>query len=294
MPASLAPSNRTNAIGLRLLNNGVTIVARDLRVSADTLYMKAYQIVNGGQTSHVIFNQAEVLDDSVWIPIRVIGTQDDDLTTAVVTATNSQTPVAAQELNARSQFERDLERYFNTFTGSQALFYERRSRQYSETTGIEKVRIITRDQIVRAFAAMFLDEPHRATGYVPTLMDQLGGRIFNDEHKLEPYYAAAFGYYKLEFFWRNRQLDAQYKPGRWQVLMGARYLALGSDVGQLNSREIATRATELADILWSDDGALELFKQAIQAVDAGTDGNWERDHMRNQPTTQDILLNLSD
>jgi hypothetical protein len=275
-----------------ILNNGLTIVARDIRVTGDKLFMRGYQVVNGGQTSHVLFDEKASLDENVWVPIRIIGTDDDDLTTAVVTATNSQTPVSAQELHSRSQFERDLERYFATFSGAQTLHYERRTRQYSEATEIEKVRIITRDQLVRAFAATFLDEPHRATGYVPTLMDQLGTRIMREDHKHEPYYAAAYAHYRLEFFWRNKQLEPLYKPGRWQVLMAARHLGVGSDVGAPASREVATNATELMKILWDDKKALALFRDAIAAVDAAVDHHWRRDFMRNQPTTLSVLTHL--
>lgn len=289
--ASIAETLQSSARDrFAILNNGVTIVARDLRVTGDKLYMRAYQVVNGGQTSHVLFNEQDAIDESVWIPIRVVGTDDDDLTTAVITATNSQTPVAAQELNSRSQFERDLEQFFNTFTGAKALYYERRSRQYSDVTDIEKVRIITRDQLVRAFAAMLLDEPHRSTGYVPALMDELGGRLFSEDHKLEPYYAAAFAHYKLEFFWRNKQLDAKYKPARWQILMAARHRAIGSKVGYLNSREAADKANRLNQRLWNDADALKLFEDAIRVVDQAVAGNWKRDHMRNRPTTHDVLL----
>jgi hypothetical protein len=294
------PVNREIAETLRspqrdrfpILNNGVTIVARDLKVTGDKLNMRAYQVVNGGQTSHVLLNELASLDDSVWVPIRVIGTDDDDLTTAVVTATNNQTPVAAQELNSRSLFERNLERLFATFDGARALYYERRSRQYSGATDIVKVRIVTREQLVRAFAATFLDEPHRATGYVPTLMEQLNVRLLNQDHMLEPYYAAAFAHYKLEFFWRNQQLEPRHKPGRWQILMAARHLSIGRTVGQLNSKEVAEKAMDLCSTLWNEVEALELFKSAIEVVDQATQGKWERDHMRNLPTTQDVLGRL--
>ena len=275
-----------------ILNNGVTVVARGVRVTADKVWMEDYQVVNGGQTSHVLFNEQDHLDETVWVPIRVIATADDELTTAVVTATNSQTPVEAQELHARSEFERDLERFFNTFEGTKALYYERRARQYSNATDIEKVRIITRDQAVRAYAAMFLNEPHRATGYVPALMDQLSERIFNDTHKLEPYYASSFAHYKLEFFWRNKQIEPQYKPGRWQILMAARHLAVGPAVGTPNSMEIATHSGALNSVLWNDAMSLDLFKRAIEVVNRGVAANWKRDHMRNAPTTQDILRAL--
>lgn len=277
-----------------VLNNGVTLVARELRVTGDKLYMESYQVVNGGQTSHVLFNTRQELDETVFVPIRVIGTDDEDLTTAVITATNSQTPVAAQELNSRSQVERDLERLFNAYEGARALYYERRSKQYAHVNDIEKVRIVTRDQLVRSFAAVWLDEPHRATGYVPALMEQLGGRIMAPDHRHELYYAAAFANYKLEFFWRNRQLDPAYKPGRWQILMVARHVAVGSTVGFLNSGEAAKRADAFGDELWDDKRSLELFKTSIGHVETAVGGNLRRDHMRNQPTTQDVLKALGE
>ena len=275
-----------------VLNNGVTIVARELRTTADKVYIEDYQIVNGGQTSHVLFQERDALTDRVFIPIKVISTEDEALTTAVITATNSQTPVKTEELNARAEFERRLERFFETYDGPRALHYERRSKQYSENTDIEKVRIITRQQLVRAFAAMFRDEPHRATGYVPGLMGQLGEQIFKDEHALDPYYASAFAHYKLEFFWRNQQLTAESKPGRWQILMAARHLAVGRQVGPLNSKEAIRNANKLSEVLWLEKDAVALFEEAIVVVARATSGTWERDHMRNEPTTQDVLRAL--
>ena len=147
--------------GFAVLNNGVTIVARVLRTTGDKIYIEDYQIVNGGQTSHVLFNERDALTDEVFVPIKLISTENDELTTAVITATNSQTAVKAEELNARATFERRLEQFFDTYEGPKALYYERRSKQYRDSPEIEKVRIVTRQQLVRAFAATFRDEPHR-------------------------------------------------------------------------------------------------------------------------------------
>ena len=55
-----------------LMNNGLTIIARDLHPTGDKFRVEDYQIVNGCQTSHVLFDQRESLDDSVTIPIRLI------------------------------------------------------------------------------------------------------------------------------------------------------------------------------------------------------------------------------
>jgi hypothetical protein len=58
-------------------------------------------------------------------------------------------------------------------------------------------------QLVRAFAAMFRNLPHRTTRNYKTLLRDVGTDIFNKEHRLEPYYVAAFAYYRLEFLFRN-------------------------------------------------------------------------------------------
>ena len=121
-----------------VLNNGVTIVARVLRTTGDKIYIEDYQIVNGGQTSHVLFNERDSVTDTVFVPIKLISTENDDLTTAVITATNSQTAVKAEELNARATFERRLEQFFETYDGPKALYYERRSKQYRDSPEIEK------------------------------------------------------------------------------------------------------------------------------------------------------------
>ncbi|CAN5225251.1 hypothetical protein BH20ACT13_BH20ACT13_05950 [soil metagenome] len=91
---------------------------------------------------------------------------------------------------------------------------------------------------------------------------------------------------------RRKPIGSPYKPGRWQILMAARRLAIGSEVGALNSKDVASHSASLNTTLWDDGKALALFKQAVTTVDGAVGGNWKRDHMRNQPTTQDVLRSL--
>ena len=44
-----------------VLNNGITIVVRDLRVTANSFHLTDYQVVNGAQTSNVLFVNRDVL-----------------------------------------------------------------------------------------------------------------------------------------------------------------------------------------------------------------------------------------
>src|SRR5690606_12983936 len=126
-----------------------------------------YQIVNGCQTSHVIYYNLEKIDTKkVAIPVKIIVTADDSITNELIKATNNQTKVEREELLALSDFQKRLEEFYNTFTKkSQRLYYERRSDQYAYNNDIEKVRIVNIRNQIKSFSAMFLNLPHLAKAY---------------------------------------------------------------------------------------------------------------------------------
>jgi hypothetical protein len=61
------------------MNNGITIIAKTLRSTGNRIYIEDYQIVNGCQTSHVLYDQRSNLDQSVLVPLRVIASRDSSL-----------------------------------------------------------------------------------------------------------------------------------------------------------------------------------------------------------------------
>jgi hypothetical protein len=195
-----------------VLNNGVTVVGRALQTTGNKFVLTDYQIVNGCQTSHVLFDERDMLQPDVQIPLKVIATSDEDIISSIITATNRQTQVTTEDLYALSSFLKRLEALFESYPDKKKLFYERRSKQYSAMAGIEKVRIISKPQQIRSFAAMFLDDPHRASRYYSDLRAQVGNKIFHEDHKLEPYYGAAYAFYKLEYLFRNGSLPCTTSP----------------------------------------------------------------------------------
>ena len=200
-----------------LMNNGITIIARTLRTVANRFHIEDFQIVNGCQTSHVLFDQREKIDDSVMIPVRLIATQNEDVINSIIRATNRQTEVKEEQFFALAEFPKKLELYFQTFDNGKKLFYERRSRQYASLS-IEKTRIVTPGNVIRAFAAMFLQEPHRTTRNYSALKAKVGTEIFAERHRLEPYYVASFALYKLECLFRAGRLEPKYKVARYHML----------------------------------------------------------------------------
>lgn len=275
-----------------LLNNGVTVVARRVSPTGNKFLLEDYQVVNGCQTSYVLHECRACLTDEVMIPVRLIATQDDNIKNAIIKATNRQTQVSEDQLFALADFPKKLEAYFPTFDGKKKLYYERRSRQYSGVAGVEKVRVISMTHLVRAFAAVFRGLPHRTTRNYKALLRGVGTDIFNKDHRLEPYYVAAFGHYRLEFLFRNQLLQADLKPARYHLLLAYRILVSGEALPAINSHEMARTCNELMINLWDDDGSRAVFETASELVRSVAAGNLHRDNIRTEPFTVALLQQL--
>jgi hypothetical protein len=271
-----------------LMNNGITIIAREMRYTGHRFYIEDFQIVNGCQTSHVLFNQREELDDSVMIPLRLISTQNEGVIESIIRATNRQTAVQPEQFFAVTEFAKQLELFFQSFGDARALFYERRSRQY-DRLDIEKTRIITPKMMIRAFAAAFLNEPHRTTRSYKLLSGRVGTDIFAQGHRLEPYYVAAFLLYRLEYLFRNQRVEAQLKPARFHILLAARLLGNEDVLPRMNSNDMEKYCKKLTDLIWTPAAADDLITHAADAVEYIADGNFDRDNIRTQPFTEQLI-----
>ena len=287
-------SNEKSAFAIR--NNGVTVVAKDLTRTGNQFTLTDFQIVNGCQTSHVIFLNADKVDESVVIPIRIVSTADEDVTKAVIEATNSQTEVSDEQIKSLSDFQKVLEEHYSTYEGDLRLYYERRSRQYASEIGVEKTRIVSIPMQIKSFAAVFLEDPHRAGRYFATLRKIHEDRLFNDDHKLEPYFVAAFMAYRLEFLFRNNLLDTKYKVVRWHLLLAARAIASRSlDVPPLNSRKMGEFCRKIVNDIDETEEACATFELAAHTIEtafAGIGKSLSRDDARDQDSTDCVLIEL--
>jgi hypothetical protein len=161
-----------------LMNNGITIIARNMTHTGSKFVIEDFQIVNGCQTSHVLFDNKDQLDESVLVPLRLIWTQDEEVIEDIIHATNKQTEVASEQFFAITTFARHLEAFFKNFPEGKRLYYERRSRQY-DGLSVEKTRVVPQTSAVRSFAAMFLAEPHNTVRSYKKLSERVGNDIYS-------------------------------------------------------------------------------------------------------------------
>lgn len=275
-----------------LLNNGITIVAREVIPTGNRFVIEDYQIVNGCQTSHVLHEVRDCLTSDVYVPIRLIATDDAEIRNAIITATNRQTEVPDDQLVALSDFPKKLEAYFPTFEGKKRLYYERRSRQYGASADVVKVRVVDMRTLVRAFVAMFLGLPHRTTRDYRALLRNVGTDIFNKDHRLEPYYTAAYAHYRLESMFRNQSVPPELKPARYHLLYAFRLQVAGLRVPSLASGKIVQFCDALTEALWDDDESRRLFDEAVEHVRAVAAGPLDRDNIRTETFTESLLARL--
>lgn len=271
-----------------LMNNGITIIAKSVRQTGTKFVIHNYQVVNGCQTCNVLWANRASLDDSVLVPLRLISTGDEDVIVDIIRATNRQTEVKEEQFYATSDYMKQLESFFETAPATRRLFLERRSKQYANSS-VERTRVVPFNHLIRSFASIVLNEPHRATRNYRQVLDRIPDDILNPAHKPSVYLAAASSLYRLEFLLRNGVLDRRFSPAKYHLLLATRLLIAPGKPVQLNGREAERWASTLIDAYWDQTRSEELFQQAAADIDTLSGGDLSRDKIRTAPFTDQVM-----
>lgn len=274
-----------------LMNNGVTIIAKDLKTVTSKWTVTDYQIVNGCQTSNVLFQNKDVIDDNVLIPIRVIHTTDERIKDLITEATNSQTEIKPDQFASRLKFSRDLETLFPSFLDPYKLYYERRDGQFDRVS-VPKGRIVEPSTVLRSYAAIFREAPHISTKNYRSIRDGIGSEYLVEGHKHLPYYYAAYAWFRLDQMFRSKAILPAYKASRYHILMAANLLINNGPKLYPNSAEIEKRSTAALNILQNDIKSSEIFAQAINIITEVTGGKLTSDVVRTEAVTNAIISKL--
>ncbi len=78
---------------LPLLNNGITIISKKVDKVGTKLKLSDFQIVNGCQSSNVIFENRDVLNDEIYLIVKIIETNEQSVINNIIRANNRQTEV---------------------------------------------------------------------------------------------------------------------------------------------------------------------------------------------------------
>jgi len=257
-----------------VLNNGVTIVASSLKTSGNKFTIKDYQIVNGCQTSNVLFNYIKENEfDNLNLPLKLVYTENEDVKNSIIIATNSQIAIKREQLQAMTEFQKNLELYYNAIKGDGRLFYERRSGQYRSDNSVIKSRIINIQNQIKAFSSIFYENPDRVTTYFGSIVKQNieieNPTIFNPNHTYIIYYMAGLAFYRLDSLFRSKSIDTRFRKVKFFLLMLFRMLINENkfDPTHMNSERKTTEYCQpIIEILNEKDDTLKYFSKAIEIV----------------------------
>lgn len=228
-----------------LYNNGVTIVAHDIHRVSNSFQIQDFQIVNGCQTTNVLFENKDLIGDDTVVPLKLIATKDRDVVTNIIRATNSQTAIEDGVLESQTTFLNRLEDWYNTAekdrSDSQRIYFERRSKQYARNVRVKNI-VSLREQAA-TFIGMFLDAPHNSQNSYPELYRIHESELFlvdpKKSHSPAPYYASGVASVAVDRWLRSltdtdRRRDLQ--PYKYHLLMLLRVSIAGADRPPLNSK----------------------------------------------------------
>lgn len=173
-------------------NNGVTIVARDAELSRGRLRLHGYQIVNGLQTSHILYENRERVAraDDVYVAMKVIVTEDEALAGAVSRSTNRQTDIADLQAERASPIVVRIARAFDqTREPGPGLWLERQPGEHDDVPEEDANRVVELDELVLAMGATVFAKPHWAAGHPAQIHGMVPAQILNDTDQVPVYVA---------------------------------------------------------------------------------------------------------
>lgn len=141
-------------------NNGITVVAKSIDRTGDRFRIEDYQVVNGCQTSNILFNNRAVAA-GVHVPFRLIGTKDDDFISSIIAGTNRQNAVREEQFWALRPFMKNFEEYCQSLDDERRIFFERSENQFRGQK-VEKARIMQPSTLMKTVAATLLNQPNRS------------------------------------------------------------------------------------------------------------------------------------
>lgn len=162
------------------LNNGITITCKNFSYNkshiSPVLSLDEFQIVNGAQTSHSLFEAYREnpgkLDD-VALLVRVYATDRPDIAERVAVATNSQARIQGRDLRANTGVLKKLELAFL----SHGYFFERKRNMHSEKAEDKRIDALKLGQIILAYD---LKEPDKAKSESDSIFDYRFDSVFHN------------------------------------------------------------------------------------------------------------------
>lgn len=253
------------------LNNGITIIAREIRFVGKELTLKDYQIVNGCQTCHVLYDNCNIEGiDELILSVKIIASNDKEIRDKIIIANNSQTEVKREQLLSLLEAQRNIEAYYLAQKKFTKLYYERRSKQYRY--GVEEVtadKVVTIAAQIHAFVSMISGKPHLNRSYYGKIIEQVNVEnkgIFEDNIKPAFYYTCALAAHERTRCFDTGVLPKEYTSVKHHLLLALRLVAIPKEMPDLGSNRAQQYCDELCEVLSDKNKCDDAFRRAAKLI----------------------------
>ncbi|MDR9499370.1 MAG: AIPR family protein [Hydrogenovibrio sp.] len=258
-----------------ILNNGVTVVAKDFsNIRSNEYEICDYYIVNGCQTSNVLFQNASSIesDNSLFVPVKIVHTTNNDVISSIIRSTNRQTPVPDEAFVSLEKFHKRLQEYYQRISQNcfESLYYERRSKEFSGGFDqVERPRIVNLHGLIRSFTSVILNEPQLAMSQNPTvILKEHQSKLFQDDHVHSPYFLASLLLYLFYIYSEEGKISKKYVISRYWICWISRVLLTNSlNLGHMNSAKVDKNCEDIIEKLGNSNFATEILRKSTQVYE---------------------------
>lgn len=207
---------------LPLMNNGITIIAKQAERTGQKIKLTDFQIVNGCQSSNILFKHKDKLSNNTHIIVKIIETADQDIINKIIKATNRQTEVKDEAFEALKPFHKVLEDFYlaQATKSNYPIYYERRSKQYLGSGKIKAHQVITLSNQIKTYVATVFEQPQSTHRYYGELLNSNRNKMFkhDDKGRLIHYYLSAYILNRLEYMFSSGLIYKRFKNFRYHIV----------------------------------------------------------------------------
>lgn len=248
-----------------LLNNGITIVANKVRETGNKIYLENYQIVNGCQTSNVLYENIdnEHIND-IRVLVKMIETSDDDFVKEIVCSTNNQNSVDIENLEALRKCNKELEKYFEALSEkySHKVYYERRINQYKNDISKEMQKISI-EMLAKSYYSVVLEKPEIVASNYGQIREHFGIDIYTEDLNKDLYYISGYLFMRVIERLDAKKIDVKLKKYRFHLmLLIKRLLKKNNDIDIF-----CNNLNDIMNVLDNDKLFDQLFDKSVSIVD---------------------------
>jgi AIPR protein len=244
-------------------------------------------VVNGCQTSHVLFKHRGQLSDEMYLTIKVIETTDIDLYGRIIATTNSQSQVTKEAFATIKPYHKTLEDFFNAMRGSgYEFYYERRPHQFDEQEEIRQNTIVSAPTLIKCFVSVVMEEPHKVHYYYGRLLEEYNRNKTNEIFSESDYPGLYFAAFAIVAKVRGA-IGKQSRLNDWIYQLG---MLVKRQIAPELRKGLALRDQKFLQLLERiEDGFPAAFKRAVEVLDGA---HLHRDENRLPDVTARLLKGL--